>query len=222
MTVGRIPNIEGGIQPTLFTTKGDILVATGNANPVRQAVGTDGQVLTADSAQADGVTWATPSSGGMTLISTTSLSGASVTLSSIPATYNNLQLIIRDILPANDGELLNIRLNGDSGANRYKTYDAGQLNGETTFANTAFVGVVNVLDNAITQNIQVIDFFDYANTVTWKYGIAKSASLYSDGVSLRIDHNHLIYNQTAAISSITILMNSGNITSGTALLYGVK
>ena len=61
MTVGRIPSVEGGIQPTLLTTKGDIIVATGNATLVRQGVGTNGQVLTADSTQADGVIWATPS-----------------------------------------------------------------------------------------------------------------------------------------------------------------
>lgn len=58
MTVGRIPSVEGGIQPTLLTTKGDIIVATGNATLVRQGVGSDGQVLTADSTQADGVKWA--------------------------------------------------------------------------------------------------------------------------------------------------------------------
>jgi len=58
MTVGRIPSVEGGIQPTLLTTKGDIIVATGNATLVRQGVGTDGQVLTANSAQADGIEWA--------------------------------------------------------------------------------------------------------------------------------------------------------------------
>jgi hypothetical protein len=63
MTVGRIPSVEGGIQPTLLTTKGDIIVATGNATLVRQGVGTNGQVLTADSTQADGVIWATPVSG---------------------------------------------------------------------------------------------------------------------------------------------------------------
>jgi hypothetical protein len=63
MTVGRIPSVEGGIQPTLLTTKGDIIVATGNATLVRQGVGTNGQVLTADSTQADGVIWSTPAGG---------------------------------------------------------------------------------------------------------------------------------------------------------------
>lgn len=67
MTVGRIPSVEGGIQPTLLTTKGDIIVATGNATLVRQGVGSNGQVLTADSTQADGVIWATPAAGGKVL-----------------------------------------------------------------------------------------------------------------------------------------------------------
>jgi hypothetical protein len=65
MTVGRIPSVEGGIQPTLLTTKGDIIVATGNATLVRQGVGTNGQVLTANSAQADGVEWATPAASAV-------------------------------------------------------------------------------------------------------------------------------------------------------------
>jgi len=73
MTVGRIPSVEGGIQPTLLTTKGDIIVATGNATLVRQGVGADGTVLTANSAQADGVEWGgawttyTPSNTGITV-----------------------------------------------------------------------------------------------------------------------------------------------------------
>ena len=67
MTIGRIPSVEGGIQPTIFTTKGDILVATANATVTRQGVGSDGQVLTADSTQADGIAWssvATPYAAG--------------------------------------------------------------------------------------------------------------------------------------------------------------
>jgi hypothetical protein len=68
MTVGRIPSVEGGIQPTLLTTKGDIIVATGNATLVRQGVGTNGQVLTADSTQADGVIWATPATPSPTYV----------------------------------------------------------------------------------------------------------------------------------------------------------
>ena len=57
MTIGRIPSVEGGIQPTIVTAKGDLIVATGNATLTRQPVGSNDQVLVADSTQADGVAW---------------------------------------------------------------------------------------------------------------------------------------------------------------------
>jgi hypothetical protein len=82
MTVGRIPSVEGGIQPTLLTTKGDIIVATGNATLVRQGVGANGTVLTADSAEADGVKWAAPAGGGKILQVVTNTYSTSFTTSS--------------------------------------------------------------------------------------------------------------------------------------------
>jgi hypothetical protein len=49
------------IQPDTLTAKGDIYAASASATVGRVAVGTNGQVLTADSAQTRGLAWTTPS-----------------------------------------------------------------------------------------------------------------------------------------------------------------
>ena len=65
MTIGRIPSVEGGIQPTILDAKGDLIVATAADTPARLAVGSNDQVLTADSAQTTGLKWAAiPASSG--------------------------------------------------------------------------------------------------------------------------------------------------------------
>jgi hypothetical protein len=57
MTVGRIPVIEGGIQPTIFDAKADLLTATANDTPARLAVGTNNAFLKADSSTGTGLVW---------------------------------------------------------------------------------------------------------------------------------------------------------------------
>jgi hypothetical protein len=54
----------GAIAKSLLTAKGDLIVATGSATPVRLPVGSNGLVLLADSTQASGVRWGT--GGGAT------------------------------------------------------------------------------------------------------------------------------------------------------------
>ena len=65
-----------GIPATIFDAKGDIIAATAADTASRLAVGTNGQVLTADSTAATGLKWATASSGstfaGCLLYKTTS------------------------------------------------------------------------------------------------------------------------------------------------------
>ena len=85
MTISRIPSVEGGIQPTLLTAKGDLISATAASTVARLAVGSDSQILVADSSTATGLKWATPAGGGKILqvvqaTTTTSASSSSTSV----------------------------------------------------------------------------------------------------------------------------------------------
>ncbi len=56
-------DLAGKTSAAMLTNKGDMYAATATATPARVGVGSDGQVLTADSTQAAGVKWSTPASG---------------------------------------------------------------------------------------------------------------------------------------------------------------
>lgn len=74
-------DISTAINKSVLTAKGSVLVASAAQTPGSLNVGTNGQVLTADSAEALGVKWATPAPGytAPTLGSTSIASGATVT-----------------------------------------------------------------------------------------------------------------------------------------------
>ena len=71
---------------TTITTKGDLIVGTGSGTFVRQGVGTNGQILTADSAEADGVKWATPAASTPTFVGVKAESTTTQVLSNNTAT----------------------------------------------------------------------------------------------------------------------------------------
>lgn len=56
--------VDGTLAKSTFTTKGDIVVATGASTPVRRGVGADNTYLQAASAQTDGVQWQTAGAVG--------------------------------------------------------------------------------------------------------------------------------------------------------------
>jgi hypothetical protein len=224
MTVGRIPNVEGGIQPTLLTTTGDIIYASSASNPARLGIGTASQILAVNSGATAPEWVAAPSSGGMTLISTTSLTGASVLLSSIPSTYIHLQLILINFA-MNDDELVELRFNDDATASRHRGWDTSSTdnNNNATTYNATKISVSGKCDSVVIQNQAVIDIPNYASTA-----VRKSVSFFAHSVdptttaNFRFYNGAGVYNQTTAISSLRILSSGGNFTSGTALLYGVK
>ncbi len=82
-------NADGTLQVTpvdkaTFAAKGDLLAGTGTSAYVRLAVGTDGQVLTADSSQTGGLAWAS-AGGSSNVITGTQADPTAVSISSTTA-----------------------------------------------------------------------------------------------------------------------------------------
>lgn len=61
LTSNDLDYFNTAIQPSTLTAKGDTYIATAAGAVTRLAIGTDGQVLTADSTAAKGAKWSTPS-----------------------------------------------------------------------------------------------------------------------------------------------------------------
>ena len=224
MTIGRLPSIEGGIQPTIVTAKGDLIAATAASTPARLGVGANDTVLTADSSTATGLKWATPASGGMTLINTggTTLTGSSVTISSIPATYKNLQIVVRQFQPSTDGYNFNIRFNGDTNT-RYRTIANTQASGTELSFGQSLIEFGGSNDNGNTTSLVIINVYDYANTVTWKTCDQNAIVAHETNTSnLRFYRTYGAYNQTGAINSVNFTVSVGTFTAGTVYVYGVS
>jgi hypothetical protein len=133
MTVGRIPVIEGGIQPTIFDAKADLLTATANDTPARLAVGTNGQVLTADSTAGTGLKWAAVAGGGKVLQVVNASTGTQVTNST---TTHADTTLTASITPSSASSKILVLVSqngiGKSAGNASNACDVKLLRGATT------------------------------------------------------------------------------------------
>jgi hypothetical protein len=204
------------------TTLGDLAYSSATANTnTRLGIGSTGNVLTV----AGGVpTWAAPSSGGMDSLATGSLSGASVTISSISASYKNLQLVIRDWFPDTNDRQVAIQFNGDTGTNYYgytiSTNSGGSVSGPVQSSNPQ-IAIPAPAKATNERNFAVYDIFDYANTTASKSVFGQGTSLDSSSY-FRLATTNYYWNDASAINSITIKLNANNYSGGTYILYGVK
>jgi hypothetical protein len=210
---------------TAMTTSGDLIQATGSGTFARLATGSSGQYLTTNGTTNS---WVTPATaGGMTLLSTTTLTGSSVTVSSISGSYKNLMILIFDLILSADGISVQLRANGNTGPDYGIATAATSGTGATAniaaadSANQWTIGKCGAATSARRRfrgqwNIPV-----YSNT-TYAKGL--------NGLFFGTDNNGVPYggyangnvSETVAITSLTFFPASGTFTSGTALLYGVS
>lgn len=220
---GPIPTVTNTVA-TGFDAKGDLIVGTGADTFSKLTVAsTAGYLLSVDSAETTGLKWAAPVSGGMTLLSTTTLSGASTTINYTLTGYVGLYLIIYGTNCAADYEI-RIRPNAHSGNDftwAYAGFDGVSGNnaasgwflsqsGASGFDanntnNSGFMWIGNVNETAFKSYSGLYEGF--------QSNVAQRRMLYSFGT----------WRNTAAITSLVFDTNgNGNWTGGTVLSYGVK
>lgn len=214
-----------------LTTKGDVYVY-GSAD-ARLPVGTNGQVLTADSTQALGVKWAAASGSGGDLVKITeqvlSSAAATITFSSIPGTYRNLQLILQGRGDASATFVsCYLQCNGDTGAN----YDVGQFYGAAAATGgNSLIAQTSLLLGDITAatgpsgaaSSVVATLANYKGTTFHKSISAANENIRNTTTGYFVELLGGRWRNTAAITSLMLLLSSGNFAAGTvATLYGLN
>jgi hypothetical protein len=203
-----------------MTTTGDTIYSSPGSTPVRLGIGSTGDVLTV----AGGVpTWAAPAGGGgMTLLSTTTLSGSSVTLSSINQTYTNLVFFCYN-LSTSANSAIKFAPNGSTNISD-SVYTIAENTTESMWsANADIIYLAGPIDYAAggNNNASVFTFFNYTNTSA----SVKNFSMSGRAINSSSQKATIIggggVNTASAITSMNIAPNAGTFT-GTVLMYGVK
>lgn len=151
-------------------------------------------------------------------IATTALtSGTSYTFSSIPGTFTDLVLVTSFTVGSNLD--LGIQFNGETtGTNYSQTYLQG--NGTSTSSGRGSNQNQIYLDNTGTStasNLYEFSVMNYTNPSYYKTVIGTCAV-----PSLGMQTISGTWRNTAAITSMRLLVGGGGFTSGIATLYGIK
>ena len=210
---------SNAIQNAIVDAKGDLIAASAADTPARLGVGTNGQLLTADSTAATGLAWTTVSSGGMTLLSTTTLSGSStVSITGISTSYTDLVVDWYAVTNASNTDA-SINPNGNAGITDIIRGGATlqQLNdGQLRINNNVSGPLSSSTDNAIRLVIA-----NYAATTNGGKPFDLYGGYIGSDSSKQIMQAKGRIKTTSAITQLDFVAGS-NWTAGTVKIYGVK
>jgi hypothetical protein len=131
---------NAAIAKAIMDAKGDLIGATAADTPARLAVGTNGQVLTADSTAATGLAWATPATstntGLVCVKAKTSFSAASSVTADGVFTSSYANYVILFSYTGSAGALTNLQLRagGTTATGSNYSYQGLQINGTSVTA----------------------------------------------------------------------------------------
>jgi hypothetical protein len=210
--------IGARVANTIVDAKGDLISATANDTPARLGVGANGTVLTADSAEATGLKWATPGGGGLVFIqkgSFTSSTGVNVN-TCFSSAYDNYRILIRLIGASPVNGALRYRMRSGASDDSSSNYNYQRL-----YAQTTSVGGSRDINQSSGQfgtwntslsflSIDVFQPFLAANT-----GFSTIDSYNQDSIDIFAGAHKV----ATSYDGFTLFPDSGNIT-GEVWVYG--
>jgi hypothetical protein len=216
---------SNAIQNAIVDAKGDLIAATGADTPARLAVGTNGQVLTADSTASTGLAWATASSGGLTSIASGTLSSTQVSITSIPGTYKYIYLVTNGATSGSNFDMW-ITVNSLTSSSYYRVFTGAYAGTgysslgatSTSFPAIGFPGIGSGV--AANNNSMEVEFMNYANASNNKLVRMESTFLDAGSSNSVITGTGRILTNSA-ITSIQINAST-SFTAGTYVLYGAN
>ncbi len=219
-------NAGAAIAKTIVDAKGDIIAATAADTVARLAVGANDTVLTADSSTATGLKWAAPSSGGLTLLSTTTLSSTSTTISGISGSYTNLMFFVYGVnlsgsnefrvKPNNSGSITD-----NCGLGRQDGFGTGIVGATNDDIRLDYTSNTRDLGSGNTDNFFSFVINNYASASTYKTFHGNGGYNNSAGNRCAFLEGG-IFKSNTAISSLVFTAGGATFNAGTVLVYGVK
>ena len=220
--------IWSSIDPlTILDAKGDLISATAADTPARLAVGTNGQVLTADSTAATGLKWGTAGAGALTKIATatfSSVGSVSFANDTFTSTYKDY-LVLVDITSCSTGAAITGRMRAAGSNNTTSNYmnvvqalgiNGTQYNdvlGGTTEFKLGYESTANRFSTALTF---------LSPKLTEKTKILGNASGINSAQNNIVGANcTFIFDATTSFDSFSIILASGTF-SGRYAVYGLE
>ena len=223
-----IRTLGSSIDTSFAADEGDLLV--GGTSNIFEAlpIGAVGTVLTSDGDTAE---WAAPAAGGKnySLLNAggTALTGATtITVSGITG-IDSILIFVFEAGSGNAQSSMSVRLNSDSGTNYVRggifntggtVFGQGTLNTTGTIAGTSIL--VGRMSNTAASKVNGFVRLDGCNSSGVKIlnaaGSAENQS--ADGLHQFVLGG--VWNNSATVSSVSIISSTGNFDEGTIYIYG--